>query len=384
MKPWIALFLPLALVACVSTPPIPKTTQFFNDHLFSPPEEPINAADIFSTNQEMDEYLRTDIAPQLKSKGDQKGLFDALYNKQQLKLEYDSVMTKNAAQTFKTKTGNCLSLAIMTAAFAKRIGLSVEFQSVVVDETWSRSGDLYINAGHVNIVLGRRYLSSRTGYIGDQLLTIDFLPPEEISRQRTHALNEATILAMYSNNRAAELLAQNKLNDAYWAAREAIRQDANFIPSYNTLGVIYKKHGNFSEAQQVLSFALRYAPDNTVVMSNLAQIFKDLDMVDEATLLTNKLQKIQPYPPFHFFHLGQVAMQHEDYVAAKIFFAKEVARDASYHEFRFWLAQAHFRLGELKQANEQLTLAHENSTTQHDHDLYAAKLDKLKSLQTQQ
>ena len=384
MKLWIALFLPLALVACVSTPPVPKTTQFFNDHLFSQSAEPINVDDVFSTNPEMEEYLRSHIAPQLKLKGYQKGLFDALYNKQQLKLEYDSVMTKNAAQTFTSKTGNCLSLAIMTAAFAKKIGLSIEFQSVIIEETWSRSGDLYINAGHVNIVLGRRYLSSRTGYLGDQQLTIDFLPPEEIRGQRTHVLNEGTILAMYLNNRAAELLLQGKLDDAYWAAREAIKQDANFIPPYNTLGVIYKRHGNFSEAQQVLSFALQYAPDNTVVMSNLAQIFKDLGRVDEATMLASRLQKIQPYPPFYFFHLGQAAMQLEDYAAAKSSFAKEVARDPNYHEFHFWLALAHSRLGEYKQASEQLSIAHENSTTQHDHDLYAAKLNKLKSLQMQQ
>lgn len=384
MKHWITLLLPLALAACASAPVVPKTTQFFSDHHFSQASEPIQVEDVFSISHEMEAYLLSDIAPQLKSKGFQQGLFDALYDKQQLKLEYDSVMTKNAAQTFKTRTGNCLSLAIMTAAFARKIDLSVEFQSVVVDDTWSRSGNLYINSGHVNIVLGKRFLNFRNSYMGDRLLLIDFLPPEELANQRTHALREETILAMYFNNRAAELMVQGKLDDAYWAAREAIKQDASFIASYNTLGVIYKKHGNFPEAQQVLSFALQYAPDNIVVMSNLAQVFTDLGKRDEASKLTGKLQQIQPYPPFHFFHLGQAAMQREEYAAAKILFAKEVARDPNYHEFHFWLALAHFRLGELKQANEQLTIAQENSTTRHDHDLYAAKLNRLKSHQTQQ
>jgi Tfp pilus assembly protein PilF len=383
MKRWLVLLFPLALLACVSTPPIPKTTEFFSDHLFSQASEPINVSDVFSISREMEDYLRSDIAPQLKSKGYQQGLFDALYDKQQLKLEYDSVMTKNAAQTFKTKTGNCLSLAIMTAAFAKKIGINVEFQSVVIEDTWSRSGDLYINAGHVNIVLGKRFLDSRNNYGGERSLTIDFLPPAEIGNQRTHALREETILAMYLNNRAAELLVQGKLDDAYWAAREAIQQDASFIPSYNTLAVIYKKHGNFPEAQQVLSFALRFAPENTVVMSNLAQIFNALGRLDETNILVARLHKIQPYPPFHFFHLGQAAMQREEYATAKTLFAKEVARDPSYHEFHFWLALAHFRLGEIQQANVQMKLAKESSTTQRDHDLYAAKLNRLKSQQTQ-
>jgi Tfp pilus assembly protein PilF len=383
MKNWIAALFSLMLAACASAPQIPKTEQFFNDHLFAKASAPINTTEVFALSKEMLQYLHTEIAAQLKTKGNQQGLFDALYSKQQLKVEYDSVMTKNAAQAFNSRTGNCLSLAIMTAAFAKEIGLKVQYQSVVVDDTWSRSGDLYVTAGHVNLTLGRKEISARPGYSNEQLLTIDFLPPEEIGNQHTHALDEETILAMYMNNRAAELLVQGKLDDAYWSAREAIRQDANFIASYNTLAVIYQRHGHWQEAQQVLSYALQFSPDNTVLMSNLAGIFKALGKTDEANALNAKLQKIQPYPPFHFFLLGQQAMQRENFAAAKILFSKEVAREPYYHEFHFWLALAYFRLGELKQADEQLSIAQENSTTRHDHELYGAKLDRLKAYRAQ-
>ena len=53
-------------------------------------------------------------------------------------------MTRNAAEAFAARSGNCLSLVIMTAAFAKELGLSVRYQNVFVDETWSRSGDFYL------------------------------------------------------------------------------------------------------------------------------------------------------------------------------------------------------------------------------------------------
>ena len=192
MKHWMVLLFPFLLSACISTPPIPKNTSIFSDQLFLKPSDPIRVEDVFSVSEEMENYLRTEIAPQLKSKGYQQGLFDALYNKNQLKLEYDSVMTKNAAQTFNTKTGNCLSLAIMTAAFAKKLDLSVEFQSVIVDETWSRSSDLYINAGHVNIVLGKRDVFFRSSSVGDRSFVIDFLPQGDIGLQHTHLLTKET------------------------------------------------------------------------------------------------------------------------------------------------------------------------------------------------
>lgn len=383
MKTWVAVLFSLLLVACANTPQVSKSERFFNDPLFSNAAEPINVSDVFAMSKEMQHYLHTGIAPLLKAKGNQQGLFDALYSKHQLKLEYDSVMTKNAAQTFDSRTGNCLSLAIMTAAFAKEIGLNVRYQSVVVDDTWSRSGDLYISAGHVNLTLGKRDVSARSGYSSEQSLTIDFLPPDEMASRRSHVIDEETILAMYLNNRAAELLVQGKLDDAYWSAREAIRQDANFIASYNTLGVIYQRHGNQHEAQQVLGFAHQLAPENTVVMSNLVLALKHLGRIDEANTLAARLQKIQPYPPFHFFRLGQQAMQHDNFKEAKALFLKEVDRDPGNHEFHFWLAQAYFRLGQFKQAGEQLSIAQDTSTTRHDHDLYGAKLSRLKSYRAQ-
>ena len=43
--------------------------------------------------------------------------------------------------------------------------------------------------------------------------------------------------------RAAEALAGGDVGGAYWWARAAIRQDPQFISAYNTLGVIYRRHG---------------------------------------------------------------------------------------------------------------------------------------------
>jgi hypothetical protein len=60
-------------------------------------------------------------------------------------------------------------------------------------------------------------------------------------------------------------------------------------------------------------------------------------------------------------------------------FAKEVDRAAYYHEFQFWLALAYLGLGETEKARAHLAIAAENSTTRNDHDLYAAKLDRLRA-----
>ena len=378
MKNWAILLFSVLLGGCATAPAVQRPERLFNDRLFIAASEPVGADDVFAVSDEMRRYLRTEIAGELRAKGNQQGLFDALYSQGQLKLEYDSVMTRNAAQAFAARSGNCLSLVIMTAALAKELGLAVYYQSASVDETWGRSGDIHFFIGHVNLTLAK-YQSNFGFRRNDGDLTIDFLAPYEIRGLRTRPIAEETIVAMYMNNRAAELLAQGRLDDAYWWARAATEKDPAFPSSYNTLGVIYRRHGNPAEAEKVLAYALERDPKNTHVMSNLVAVLNDLGRDTEARTLARKLEQVEPNPAFSFFSRGMVAVRSGDFKTAKDMFAKEVDRAPYYHEFHFWLAIAYLGLGEVDQARRQLTIAMETSTTQRDHAVYAAKLDRIKS-----
>jgi Tfp pilus assembly protein PilF len=366
------------LVAACATAPVPiSSDRLWNDSEFAAPSERISGNDVFALSPEMKHYLATDIAADVKIKGTQQGLFDALYSKNQLQLEYESTMTRNAAQAFAARAGNCLSLVIMTAAFAKEMGLTVKYQQGYVDETWTRAGDLYLSIGHVNLTLGMKYSEIGAHYYDGDKLTIDFLPPADIRGMHTRTVREETIVAMYMNNRAVESMAVGQLDDAYWWAREAIAQDPKFISAYNTLGAIYEKHGNFAKAEQVLGYALASEPKNTRVMSNLVPVLRALGRDGEAIALANKLARLEPDPPFGFFERGMVAMRAGQYVLARDLFAKEVDRAPYYHEFHFWLAAAYVGLGEFDLARKHISIAIENSPTRGERELYAAKLAKL-------
>ncbi|HEY2925885.1 tetratricopeptide repeat protein [Piscinibacter sp.] len=381
MRIWTSL-LCLALAACASAPPAvapPEPAPLFHDALFAAPSEPIRAEDVFALSEGMKRYLANEIAAQLRVKGAQEGLIDALYSRNQLRLRYDTAATRNAAQAFDTRSGNCLSLVIMTAAFARELGLQIQYQSAYVDETWSRSNNIYFASGHVNLTLGKRLFDAGSRFDTGRLITIDFLPADEARRLRTRAISEATVIAMYMNNRSAEALVQERLDDAYAWARAAIEQSPTFLSAYNTLGVVYLRHGNLREAERILAAVIEREPDNTPALSNLALVLDRQGRVAEAALLQRRLAQIEPYPPFHFFDRGMAAMQAGDFKAARELFGKEVARAAYYHEFHFWLAVANFRLGDIAQARKHLTIAIENSTTARDHDLYAAKLGWINS-----
>ncbi len=384
MNKWAVLLLSLLLGACAARPVAQHDARFFHDPLFAPATERIDAADVFALCPEMTRYVDDAIAEPARKRGRQLALVDALYNRSGLKLEYDTEVTRNAAQAFAARSGNCLSLVIMTAAFAKALDLPVQYQKVLVDDDWARNGDIYVAIGHVNLTLGRRKTDEggygrRVGLKPQESdgLTIDFLPPDELRRQHSRAIGEDVIVAMFMNNRAVEALARGNLDDAYWWAREAIVQAPDYLSAYNTLGVVYQRHRNPHEAEPVLRYVLALEPANTQAMSNLVSVLNDLGRGDEAQRLAATLERIDPEPPFLHFKRGMAALRGGDTAAAKDAFAKEVARAPDYHEFHFWLAVAHYGLGDVEPARKHLAIAMKNSTTRREHDLYAAKLDRL-------
>ena len=125
----------------------------FNDDLFAAQAERIDAAEVFAPSSQMRAWLEADIGADAQAGHRAQGLFDALYRKGEPWLDYDATTTRNAAEAFAARSGNCLSLVLMTAAFARQLDLAVNYQSVYTHEAWTRGQDLdYLN-GHVNVTL---------------------------------------------------------------------------------------------------------------------------------------------------------------------------------------------------------------------------------------
>jgi len=326
---WSVGLLSCLLVAACATAPAPRTAApqgLFDDRLFGPPSETVTGDDIFVLSDEMKRFLDTEIAADIRVKGHRQALFDALYTKHRLQLNYDGAATRGAAPTFAKRAGNCLSLVIMTAAFAKAMDVPVRYQSVYLDEALSRNEDIYFFVGHVNLILGTRKIDVGVGRFGSDEKIIDFLPPIETRGVQAREIAEATIIAMYMNNRSAEALVRGQIDDAYAWAKAAIGTDPDFANSYNTLGVVYYRQHRPAEAERVFRAALERKPDNAHVITNLARVLTDVGRVAEAQELNRKLERIEPNPPFGFYVRGLKAMREGDYNLARDMFAKEVDR----------------------------------------------------------
>ncbi len=374
------LILTLLLSSC-ATRPVADTSNVWHDELFLPAPAKFDPQSLFQVSDEMRRYLSVDIASNLAVKGPMRGLYDALYSEKQLKLEYDTAQTRTASQSFLARSGNCLSLVIMTAAFAKELGLKVYFQGVATDENWLRRDNFYFLAGHVNVTIGRERKMALAGNGAGKFLTIDFEPLRANVAQRAWQIKEPTIVAMYMNNRAAETLAQGDVKAAYWWAREAVTQDLNFLPAQLNLAVIYRRAGQPELAQTTLNSVLSREPNNVSALSNLVSLLTELHRPVELAAATARLNRLREFEPYHFFKLGVAAMQAKNYALARDMFNKETRAQPNNSEFQFTLALAYAGLGDGAAAKQHMTIAVASASTLKEQGIYAAKLNRIQAAQ---
>jgi tetratricopeptide (TPR) repeat protein len=375
----LGLLAALLLAACATpAPPAPQPpTRLFEDAAFAVPKNVPDAKAVFALSPEMHKYLERDIASLIRQLGAQRALVDALHTKAQLRLEYDAELTRNAAEAFEARAGNCLSLVVMTAALAKQLQLPIAFQALTGHETWSRSGDLSFVNGHVNITVAKRLVDRIAAYDADTQLRVEFGQIPMGRGQALHVISEATIVSMFMNNRAAEYLVRGAIDDAYAHAREAVIQDPTYSSAYNTLGVIYQRRGLAAAAERAYLEAVARDAEHKPALQNVARLMQLQGRAAEAAAYQQRLAKLEREAPFAQFDLGVAAAKAGQYAAAREHLLREMKRDPDYHEFHFWLAVSLYGLGDVQQARKHLDVAMKNSVTTRDRAIYASKLRSI-------
>ena len=127
----LALLLCLALAECDDAPLPPQASgsyPLFADASFAPPSERLSVADVFEVSPEMRAFLDTRVAELADQRGEARGLVEAWFTDRRVKVDYDAWFKRTAVQAFAAHAGNCMSLAIVTGAMAKALGLDARYQ----------------------------------------------------------------------------------------------------------------------------------------------------------------------------------------------------------------------------------------------------------------
>lgn len=128
----------LGLCGCVAAPGLPDRPQsnsaYFDDARFVTSRfEPADSR-VTVLTPEMQQFVDQVLRRRARSLGPVQALVSALNDPASFGFVYDAELTLTASETFASRSGNCLSLALMTAALAEALGLEVEFQTALLPE----------------------------------------------------------------------------------------------------------------------------------------------------------------------------------------------------------------------------------------------------------
>ena len=371
---------------CATGTAPPAAATLLQDALFDHPPRPADADSVLALSPAMLDHLQTLRTTVQRPSDWPMALATSLYRPGGLQLDYDASSTRNAAQAFAQRAGNCLSLVVMTAALARDLGLEVVFQRIDSDDQYRSEAALTLRSGHVNLVLtermvpqlGRQASTSSSG--SRHQVVIDFLPPADAQRLPGTPIAQATVLAMFMNNRAVEALIARQPAQAYAWVREALVQDPGFWPAYNTLGVVYQRAGHLEAAATTFEQVLVRDATQVATLTNLAQLRHAQGRHAEAAQWEARLAALEPVAPFHFLRLGQAALAAGDWATARGHFRRELRQQHDSADAWFGLARVQLALGDAAAAEQALRQAQALSATSGERARYAGKLDALRAL----
>jgi len=377
----------VSLMACQSVKPLTinhsKNYQasLFLDENFSHYEEvPIESeAEIFALSVEMKALARK-VALGRDTRQKTTKLLKLFFSPEHINLAYRASANVIAAETFKNKTANCLSLTIMAYAIAKEAKLSVAFQSVDIPEYWVRNGDVNMLTGHINLSVFTQKLPQKNVIIGRSNIEIDFDPFVNKRSFPKSIIKKHTVLAMFYNNKGADAMVSGDYLEAYAYFKASVTVDPLFSSAWGNLGILYRFKGYQQSAIKNYRYAIGLNRHNLTAMSNLSLLLFAQGDYQEAKRLDHIIMSKRSLNPYYYSLLAQEQFYQGAYNIAIKHYKKAIKLNANVPEFYFGLAKVYYRLKNLKKAKTYLKQAIKKNRSPQREAQYIAKLEVLKKI----
>ncbi|MBN7818268.1 tetratricopeptide repeat protein [Bowmanella yangjiangensis] len=291
--------------------------------------------------------------------------------------------TYTAQQAMASNSGNCLSLALITGALAKVVGLKIEFQQVEAAPVYRLETDLLILSRHVRskVYDPDFILEKQMIYLSKPAVLIDYLPRS--GDRYGKRVTEQDVIAMYYQNLAAEALIENDLIKAHGWIRLALAQNELNPSSLATLAVIYARGGHKQQAEQVYLYAMERDVRSLELLDNYRQLLTKQGRNKEAAQVAKKLGNTQDNNPYRWLKLAEQSFAEGNFETSVSYYRKADNIAPYLEEVHLGFAKAYFKLGKIEAAAKALEKAIELSYRAKEKRLYEAKLATLRAIHSE-
>lgn len=284
--------------------------------------------------------------------------------------------TYNADLASTEHAGNCLSLAILTKAYASLVDLKVEYRKVNSKPVYSRHDGIVTVSSHVqtHVHAPAKVSDDKFQFFFSKVI-IDYFPSSKSSLG--DPVDDADFVSMYYQNLAAKALMLKDLDLAYSLLAAAMQLSPNNIETLNTLAVLYKKSGDNASAESIYKYALKHTKGSVSVLSNYMILLEESNRYGEVASFQDQYMEIEDDNPYRWYDLANHAYEQKKYYQALHLFLKTADMAPYLHESFFGQAKTYFQLGQTSKAKLAMRKAAELAYTPKDEKLYKSKLQML-------
>lgn len=353
-SPSAALLLFSALFAgCVALPPDP-TTDPIRASLLSGElafGEPVSTTeipdvDIVGVTEEMRQFIADEVGSARVPTTKFRRMFRGLTQQGYFNGTYIADSTRTAAQTFKQKSGNCLSYTSLFIALAREAGMDASFQVVSVPSSWDADSGYLIRYTHVNVVL--RGFAYDTKYGSD--FSVDFndvLPDPDYPRR---PISDVEATSLFYANVSVQNMRAGDMRPAFVYLKKAIELSPGNADHWINLGAFYAKQDSNDAAVASYNVALSLDRGHRGAISGLGRTHQQLGNLEEAELYNSQVRRYRERNPYFHFAIAQSEYEQGRYQAALA--AINTAIDLKFRtgRFHFLKGLTEYKLGDLEKA----------------------------------
>lgn len=379
MKLYFSLLLILLLTACKSTEPSePQTvslTSLLNHPLFELQPVPTEQAVFKLSHSETDAFLAYVNAQRQNDVTDDIIVYN--YIERSLRNFSYHGDTLTAQQTIELAHGNCISLAILTQAYANLIDLETGFQEMTSEPVFAKEGNLVFIANHFRTKLYRPFIEEAGQITAIQPgVLIDYFPS-----RGSFYVGSATyddLIAKYYSNLAADALLENDYNQVYSLLIKANQYTPNDAELFNLAAILHRRVNDQITSQRIYQTALDQQLQSLNLLSNYKVLAEDVGnemLVEQLSSLLTAQEK----DPYELIALGESEALKGRLMNAKRHINEAMEKAPYLAEPYVALAKIRYQQGNLNDAQKLLNQAMKLERDQQQRNIYAAKLASIES-----
>ncbi|RXE93269.1 tetratricopeptide repeat protein [Pseudoalteromonas phenolica] len=225
--------------------------------------------------------------------------------------------TLTATDALSKQAGNCVSLAILTQAYANLAGIETSFREVSTYPIFKKEQDLLLVSSHFNTKL---FAPKDDAEEKDWIeiirkgTVVDYFP-----QQNTFYVGNAhypSLVAKFYANLASEALIKGNFDLSYSLANEAFKFTPHNPELINLLAIQHRRVGDTDTAKKLFEFAT----EHKLVSSNLIASYRFLANQLGDTVLVDKLEvelEKTAKTPFDFLQIAIKATNKAQFSKAK-------------------------------------------------------------------